>query len=583
MVYTRHRYIPKYQNGSILKGYLPHTRDEGYYYNDKWTKAGDLVLKGRVLPRGIVAIGSGALGGDRYDPVSDQAINDFFDDMATFNRYDDRFRQLGTHRALVLQEKDPMRRLRMMDQIQGDRQGVMWDNFSDQLKYSAINYAPTRSGLQYILDNLKGQEKKDFKKELRNLGWGIRGNKVTRGSYGFQSDPKATTVLAARYLSKPGNKKLLYDYTKAQTFDKRWHVRRENIETPDFYSEADYNKYLADNRLKEINGKFVQEDGAHNYADPRLFRTKIVDEDTYKAWAAKPKDLDDYTLEEGSKNKYIRYITQAMVDENDKKPVEDNPAANTESEVKAQSPKREEGSFLDAFPLLPPQSARIPPQVFQPGLKTIGHYQANPIATSAESSIRDLDRQYSTTSRLAAETNPYTSSALQSNLFAQRASAVNQAQAAANLTNLQDTRQVENLNEQRMLARDQYNQQSKQLYEDKANQTLDNYVKSWRGYYDTLNLDRVNKYNLTNQHLMLNAMNQDIRIGPFGNIRQVSDPNFYTTGSVMNDVRTGKTYIKDSNGNLREVGLQEKVVETSPKKKRYGGFLRNGGRFKLIF
>lgn len=595
MIFSPYR-VRKYNNGGGTpspKYYRPNVEDVGYYYNPSWEKVGAVNYSGRVFPTGISKIGSGAVGGKEYDPVSDTAINTFFDNLATFGNVDERFKQLGTHRDFVLSLKDPYQRLRAMNELQGQRQRLVYDVFPEQISYAAMNYGATQQGLQSIMDGLKPSDRATFTKELKDLGWGVVGNKVVRGNYGFQADPNATKNLVGSYLSRPEYEGLRNSYVNGQVLDGAWHVRNETYHTPDFYSEADYNKFIADNNLKGFSNGYVDPTNPNNIINPRLFRTKIVDEATYNAWKDKKKDYGDYTLEEGSKNKYIRYMTQKMADESGTpNPNSNDPGKKEpESDLKKYEGKVDNASWLNAMPMLTPTNNRVPPNILQPGLKTVGHYQANPIAVSPESTMRELDREYSTASRMAYENNPYTANAMVANLMAQRANAVNQAHAQANLTNLQDMRTVENANEQRMLARDTYNQQVKQQFEDKSNSALNNYIASWRGYYDVKNAEHNNKYNLNNQRIALNAVNQDFTIGPFGQIIQTGNPNFVISGRYEVDPKTGKQYVRDADGRYREITTVDDASKkktagtktTTTATKRHGGFLRNGGRIKRIF
>lgn len=585
MIFSPYR-IKKYNNGGGTPSpvyYRPNVEDVGYYYDPSWAKVGDVNYRGKVFPTGISRIGSGASGGAEYDPVSDASINNFFDNINTFGSVDNRFSQLGSHRDYVLSLKDPRQRLRVMNELQGQRQKLIYDVFPEQMTYAAVNYGGTQQGLQAVINGLNPKDRAEFTRELKNLGWGVNGNTVVRGNYGFQSDPEATRTLVANYLSKPEYEGLKQSFVNGQVLDGAWDRRNETYHTPDFYSEADYNKFITDNNLKGFSNGYVDPNNPNNIINPRLFRTKIVDEATYNAWKDKKKDYGDYTLEDGSTNKYIRYMTKGMSNEPKDPPGGDDKGSGSSTDLKAYEGKVDNVSWLNAMPMLTPTANRIPPQLFQPGLKSIGHYQANPLAVSPESAIRELDRQYSTATRMAYENNPYTANAMNANLMAQRATAVNQAYANANLTNQQDARNVENINEQRMLGRDTVNVQTKQLYEDKSNQALDNFVKSWRGYYDTKNLEQTNKYNLNNQRIALNAVNQDFTIGPFGQIIQTGNPNFVISGRYEIDPKTGKHYVRDANGKYKEVTTADEKSTKTKESKKYGGFLRNGGRIKRIF
>lgn len=456
----------------------------------------------------------------------------------------------------------------LMHNIQGNRQMPMINSmFRDALLVSAEHMAPVQDDLQMALDGFSKEDKVKLTDGLNKLGWGVRNGVVLGGTYKYQSDPKAVKELLNSFKDK--YPELFTKINEKRITDKKYDRRFEKLHQFEFNSVADRDNWAKEKGFVKKGRFYIDPNNPNNIIMTKVFRDKKVDKDTWDTWNKKKRDFDDYTLEDKDEGIYERYITEGSSDVVDPntgiRPFEGR-------ETASQSP----------FPMLLPRYNRIPPVLFQPGLQQIGHYQSNPIKVTAEESVRSLHNNFNHLSDTAYNNNPYTAGALTANAFAQTQDSIVKAESQAAMMNTQDRRQVEDSNEQRMLQRDNINLQLKGQYEDKANAAMDNFVKSWRGYYDSLNQENVNNYNTTNQRIMLNAVNQDMEIDAFGRIRQVGSP-YFNVGIHMG--KDGKTYQYDpKTGTHKEVKVTTvdgntttttKTVDNASKKRK-GGYLKSG-------
>lgn len=497
-----------------------------------------------------------------FNPVSDDYIRQYINQTAEFIDIIPSLRDNVEKAKRVLDIKDPNERLKVMDTIQGERQALTdASDLHDVLGVTAEYYPEVQQSLQEKLNAMAPEDRKKVSDELNKLGWGVRNGVVLGGNYKYRADNNALREVLSPYYSKYADAFNKADRIKIK--DNKYDRRFEKLHTFDFNSVVERDEWAKNQGFIKKGKYYVDPKNPNNIIKTRVFRDKKVDKGVWDEWNKKKRDFDDYTLENADEGIYERYITDTPSEKGVKKEGNSGISPYESKEKRSQSP----------FPMLLPQYNRIPPVLFQPGLRQIGHYQSNPNKVTSEEAVRALQGNYNHASKTAYESNPYTAGAFLSNAFAQTNDAIVKADSQAAMFNAQDRRQVEDANESRMLQRDMTNLQLKDQYENKANAAMDNYVKSWRNYFDVQNEQNVNNFNTTNQRNMLNAVNQDLEIDAFGRIRQIGDPEFNVGIHLGKD---GKYYQKDpKTGQKREVQITHKDGDTTTKTTTKG---KVGGR-----
>lgn len=399
--------------------------------------------------------------------------------------------------------------------------------------------AATQQGLQTGLNN--GLFSKE---ELSKLGLKFNGDNVNIGSWGAL--PPENIAKIQDYIQTQLNEKpeLANEYISKNFNDDRWYYRAPDIRGVKFKDQNELDNFIKDYSLvDDVNGNKIYYSNKNG-----LYFTPL---------------LDKSTTEEPEKQ------LEEQVGEKPSTEVENLPNKNLNS---------------PSLPLSAPVPTRLAPDIHMPGLRTIGHVQANAIRMSPEDTIRELNRQTKTASDLAYQNNPYTAAGTQANLQAQALSATNQAYTNAAIQNAQDERNVENLNEDRIMKREAYNIGKMDNYERESQAALDNYATSWRNLLDAKYNDQVNSWNLQNEQNMFNAINPNIKIGSMGQIYQTDEtPQFFIHNGErwFRDPKTGVTQkvkqVTDSQGNIvkTETTSSDKVPKVKTGKK--GGLLLTSG------
>lgn len=378
-------------------------------------------------------------------------------------------------------------------------------------------YTPsTQQGLQKALD--RGLIKPE---ELKELGVKISGNKINMGAWGTVPPENVKKIQDIIRQSGAKNPDAMKEYTADNFYDNKGYYRIPQVEGVQFDTQEELDEFIENNKyelVEDINGNKVYYSGK-----PGLYMTPTL---------------------KGQKNELNLLSSPAAVAEEETSDLRDAP----EHTQNAQNP----------FGILTPKYTRIKPSLFMPSLQQQGNSQATGISISPENTIRTLNQQYSGAMDTMTQSNPYTSGAFAANAFGQTANATNQAYMQAEALNAQDRRNVENINESRIQQRDALNSQRRDVYSQQSNQAMDNYIKSWRGYLDAQNTQNARDWNLTNEYNMIQAMNQDMSIGPFGNITQVGKPTFRVVldgKSYEVDSKTGEVINKDKKPSSKKGGL----------------------------
>lgn len=412
------------------------------------------------------------------------------------------------------------------NRLAGLAQRRLMETDSNLAEHFSSTISPTQKGLQTALDSGLVTEK-----ELKDLGVKINKGIVERGATGVV--PKGNEKKLSSLITEKGgkNEEGYKKYLTSNFVDDQWYYRRPQVQQVSFKNQEELDKFTGQYTTTiDSNGRKVYYSGKEG-----LYFTPVID----------GKVATPTTAEE--------------------KPPVDNPDAQ-EGINPWKVPNTNYGVQL---PMLTPDQSNIPPNLMLPGLRTVNTLQSNTIRVSPERTITELNRQYATASNIASQTNPYTSGAMSANLFGQTADAINQAYSQASLANAADERNVANMNEQRIQEADRFNVGASNAYEQVAQTAAQNYYNEWRSFIDKRNLEGVNNFNLQNQMNAFNAVNQNYKIGPFGQIIQTDEPFtiYYNAQGQPVSVIDNKT--------KKPVELADKKSE----KKKKGGLLLKNGKF----
>jgi hypothetical protein len=424
-----------------------------------------------------------------------------------------------------------------MDALAGRAQTNFRNSYQGVSNHYSSQVASTQQGLQTALDNGLVTQK-----QLKDLGVKIDKGQVLRGSKGLvptENEQKLVGIITKNGKDKPDayNK-----YVDNNFVDNKWYYRNPNIQSVGFDNQKEVDDYIKKGSYDLV------EDSSGN---------KIY-----------------YSNKQGLYFNPVVKGEPAVATEDKGKTPEPAPT-NTGAPIPR--PTNRDRNFDNGLPLQVPDQSNLPPNYLPTSLRQIGSVQANPIAISPEETLKELNRQYTTSSAMAAETNPYTSGAMQASLQAQTNNATNQAYSQAAVANAQDQRNVENINEERILQRDSTNLGLMGQYEKEAITGLDNYVQSWRNYIDKRNLENVNNWNLENQRQAFNAVNDNFKIGSMGWYQTDEEPNIYMPGmyglptpyGIQRTKQTSETTRTNPDGSK----VKNKSETTSNPRKQKGGLL----------
>ena len=429
-----------------------------------------------------------------------------------------------------------------MDRLAGLAQQAFRTNFKGVSNDYSSKVAATQQGLQTALDSgLVTQT------DLRNLGVKINKGQVLRGSKGLvpkDNEQKLVDLITTKGQDKP---EAYNQYVDKNFVDNRWYFRNPNIRSVEFNSQKEIDDYVKQNNysvIEDVNGNKI-----YNTDKQGLYFTPV--------------------LKGANPNNPATPATTTPAT-----PADPN---NPDGDGDINAMGNRDRNWDNGLPMAVPDQSNLPPNYLPTTLRQVGHVQANAIRISPEETIKELNRQYVTAANLASETNPYTSGAMQANLQAQTNSATNQAYSQAAIANAQDERNVANINEERIQARDNMNLQLASQYEKEAITGLDNYVQSWRNFIDKRNLENLNNWNLENQRQAFNAVNDNFKIGANGWYQTQEEPNIYMPGmyglppqSNQRTRQSSETTRTNADGSKTK---SKSETTTNPKKSKKGGLL----------
>lgn len=539
---------PSKNNGRFLETQSKEY-DEGYLNNDD---LGEYAVKlGKVYldttPKGKSVLGARQELGKVYNPGSSDSLQRLFslsEEYADHVKNNQEFmNKLDDFYDRFQKAKSDKERASIGKEVQTFRQqtgnGVLGEALS---AYVGHGYAPTQKMLQDTYDELTADEKKEFSDLLSEDGIQVKNGKVQRGFYGSNISYDSTRGVGLFYEKLKETNPSLYNKLGIKNInDHEWDRRAEKFNTLRFTSEKDRDQYFKDLNYKSFNmsdGRiaYVDPTDRNNIIIPEVYRAKKVTPEEFEKWKGfKDSSINGYK-DIGKPGVYERWIT-------DEEPEKETPVDLEDGLRKPEGSKKK--------PYIPfvgtsPRLFQLNPQLHMPGLQQVTHSQANHIRTSPEQALNEISANSNFANTVSTQANPYTSGAFMADQSAKTYKATNDAFAQAYSTNLQDQRNVENINEQRIQERERLNKQALGFYTDKANQALNNYHQSWNNKLYQNYLQQVNDFNLHNQINSFNAVNPNYKIG-FGF-------NIYETGpdAKLYVAPNGQVY-QNNNGAVTEV------------------------------
>lgn len=366
----------------------------------------------------------------------------------------------------------------------GQVQNIFRNLFPKTTEHYSSNVAGTQQGLQTALDTGLVSEQ-----DLKDLGVKVSDGKINVGSMEGVSEknaPKITQLIQKRGKEKP---EIFQQYVDKNFNDSKWYYRFPELNTVQFKDNTEKQNYLK---------------------------------------------KGDYELVEDSNGLPVYYSNKQGLYFTPKVEGEPEPAVTPEN-LKPDSITDENGNPINPWepqgtgegmelPMAVPDQSNLPPIYLQTSMRQVKNTQANRVFLSPEENLKELSKQANTASNALTSNNPYTSGAGLANLQAQQNNSINQAISQTTLANQQDERNVNNINEERIMKRDQTNLGLADKYERESIVGLDNYYSEYRNFIDNRNKQNVVNWNLQNQQNMFNAMNPNYKIGSMGQIYQTDEP-----------------------------------------------------------
>ena len=575
--------VPKYQTATNPKdgsGKITRIYDEGYLPTN--LELGNLNYDPRLIPQGISSMESDPISGKIWNPLSQESLDWFIQNAESqasntsnykFNK--DKFLK-DVENAKTREDK-----LSVLNKYQGERQQSLWDIAPQDVRgYIASGYAPTQTGAQNLLNTLTGKNKEKYVKLLKDQGVNIQGNKIMGGFYKVKDNYDENSPIY-KFINEDlnENQKAYETYTSGLINDKFYDRRMENFRKMEFASIKERDDYAKKQGFKE----FKNTDGSITWVDSKN-RNNIITPVVYRDKEVSPEELKKYESEKrvSEKEGYKPMVNEVGVYERwvakGEKPTE-NPNPKEGNGINPYLAK-EMNNGID-LPMAVPDQSNLPPIYIPTSMRQVGNVQANRVFVSPEENLKELSKQSNTASNVLVESNPYTSAAGLANLQAQQNNSINQAITQTTIANQQDERNVSNINEERIMKRDQTNLGLADKYEREQIVGLDNYYNSWINFIDNGNRQNVANWNLQNEQNMFNAVNPNYKIGAMGQIYQTEEsPIFYN----------GREYISKQTGQKatdKEIADYWKVKNAYsapkiPKVKKIGGMIISQNLLDLL-
>ena len=575
--------VPKYQTATNPKdgsGKITRIYDEGYLPTN--LELGNLNYDPRLIPQGISSMESDPISGKIWNPLSQESLDWFIQNAESqasntsnykFNK--DKFLK-DVENAKTREDK-----LSVLNKYQGERQQSLWDITPQDVRgYIASGYAPTQTGAQNLLNTLTGKNKEKYVKLLKDQGVNIQGNKIMGGFYKVKDNYDENSPIY-KFINEDlnENQKAYETYTSGLINDKFYDRRMENFRKMEFASIKERDDYAKKQGFKE----FKNTDGSITWVDSKN-RNNIITPVVYRDKEVSPEELKKYESEKrvSEKEGYKPMVNEVGVYER----------WVAKGEKPTEKPNPKEGNGINPYlakemnngidlPMAVPDQSNLPPIYIPTSMRQVSNVQANRVFVSPEENLKELSKQSNTASNVLVESNPYTSAAGLANLQAQQNNSINQAITQTTIANQQDERNVSNINEERIMKRDQTNLGLADKYEREQIVGLDNYYNSWINFIDNGNRQNVANWNLQNEQNMFNAVNPNYKIGAMGQIYQTEEsPIFYN----------GREYISKQTGQKatdKEIADYWKVKNAYsapkiPKVKKIGGMIISQNLLDLL-
>ena len=360
-------------------------------------------------------------------------------------------------------------------------------------------------------------------------------------------------------------------------FDNEAYFRGIDKEKFYFTNEEEFNKFKEDNKDKNIDG-YYKTDKKGIYVKPILLKDKEFDT---------PEERDKWLKDRKADSNYSKHF----YDEED---IAYTPKVKGEApSTPTENPNPKEGNGINPYlakemnngidlPMAVPDQSNLPPIYIPTSMRQVSNVQANRVFVSPEENLKELSKQSNTASNVLVESNPYTSAAGLANLQAQQNNSINQAITQTTIANQQDERNVSNINEERIMKRDQTNLSLADKYEKEAIVGLDNYYNEWRNFIDNRNKQNVVNWNLQNQQNMFNAINPNYKIGAMGQIYQTNEPYIiYVNGQPqMYDPKTKQVVTQKTTSPDGKTTTTTQTTKGTTKKK--GGLIMSTNLLDLL-
>lgn len=356
--------------------------------------------------------------------------------------------------------------------------------------YFGKNVVADRAGLQFMLD-----KKMISPSSLKEMGVQIsKDGTIKRGAFDT-IDENQKKVLKAKIdetLALPQNKKLADEYAIQTYDDSLWDRREYMVEPKKFKSAAERDKWIKEKGYKETDK------GVYATDKEGLF--------------VRPEIEDGTPVGPGASG-----------------PGPDN------SQTRIKPLQRDEDGFLMLPPQLPGRE-NLPPNLLMPTLRQTRAFQADPLAISPNSTIRETARSVRSQQQLLEQMDPSLAAGNIANLTAEEANANANAIEKANLANQADRRQVDTLNEDRQKTALDTNLNLQANYEQLGQTALQNFYDENRNFITKRNNDNIENWNVTNKINAYNAANPNYKMTSSGAIVQVGRPFFWAdSGEPLDD------------------------------------------------
>jgi len=423
----------------------------------------------------------------------------------------------------------------------GEFQNEYLNKYGEVAKHYSQRIDSTQQGLQYLLDNGIVDAN-----ELRKYGLKTYKGKVAIGTLGglsAEGKKYVADAVAKMYQdTTEKGKSIAKGYTDKNFFDNKFYFRAPKIHNVGFEDEAKRDEWLKKQGYELVSDK----DGKKIY----------------------------YSNVRGE------YLQTHIGKVNNGELITNNNSGNgssTESNPDATQgiePLKTKDISYSSAPARLPVPTDFYPTLHTPSLRHIGHVQADHFAVSPEASIRDISANNMTVRDAMMQANPYTAAFGQSDLFAKTVKGIGDVYAKTEAMNQQDKRNVDNLNEQRILARDAANINATNGYEHLAQMAIQGFQQEQQDAKDRHDLIQYNNYNTANQIAASNAINPFFQITA-GGWRNPNNPHQFTLRQMGmfedEDSKAKTTTTKTSTSND---GTKTKTTTT--KGRRGGAWGRKG-------